>query len=63
MHKKIMTIFIFASFNLMNYLNYASEEKTLFPRDKVKVVCLENCVEYVRKYLDENVEVICVGTE
>ena len=29
----------------------------------VKVVYLENCAEYTRKYLDENVEVICIGTE
>ena len=51
----------FANFNLMNYLNYASEEKLLFPGDKVKVVCLENCVEYARKYLNEEVEIISIN--
>ena len=51
----------FANFNLMNYLNFVSTEKQLFPRDKVKVVCLENCVEYARKYLNEEVEIISIN--
>lgn len=26
-----------------------------------KVVCLDNCLEYVRKFLDEKVEVMCIS--
>ena len=49
----------FANFNLMQYINFQATSN-LFEGSKVKVVCLENCVEYVRKYLDKNVEVICI---
>lgn len=50
----------FANFNLMHYINFQATNY-LMNNTKAIVVCLENCVEYVRGYLDEKVEVICVG--
>lgn len=52
----------FANFELMNHINF---QVTDYLRDNRRsiVVCLENCVEYVRGYLDEKVEVICVSME
>ena len=50
----------FANFNLMQYINFQATSN-LFEGSKVKVVCLENCVEYVRKYLDKEVDLICVS--
>lgn len=50
----------FANFNLMNYINFQATSH-LMEGTKAKVICLENCVEYVRKYLDEKVGVICVS--
>ena len=52
----------FANFYLMDYINFQATDK-LMQGTKAKVVCLENCIEYVRKFLDEKVEVICVTTE
>ena len=52
----------FANFNLMHHINI---EVNSYLREgaNAKVVCLENCVKYVRKYLDDKVEVICVSVE
>lgn len=50
----------FANFNLMHYINFQATSH-LMEGTKAKVVCLENCVEYVRNYLDEKVEVICIS--
>lgn len=49
----------FANFYLMDYLNYLATDN-LHSDAKVKVVCLDTCIEYVRKYLDEKVEVTCI---
>lgn len=50
----------FTNFNLMHYINFQATSH-LMEGTRAKVVCLENCVEYVRKYLDEKVEVICIS--
>lgn len=50
----------FANFNLMHYINFQATNY-LMNNTRAIVVCLENCVEYIRGYLDEKVEVICVG--
>lgn len=50
----------FADFNLMHYINFQATNY-LMNNTKAIVVCLENYVEYVRGYLDERVEVICIG--
>lgn len=50
----------FANFNLMHYINFQAKNY-LMNNTKAIVVCLENCVEYVRGDLDEKVEVICVS--
>ena len=50
----------FANFELMNYINFQATNY-LMNNTKAIVVCLENCVEYVRGYLDERVEVICIS--
>lgn len=52
----------FANFNLMHYINFQATNH-LMNNTKAIVVCLENFVEYVRGYLDERVEVICVSME
>lgn len=50
----------FANFNLMHYINFQATNY-LMNNTKAIVICLENCVEYVRRYLDESVEVICLS--
>lgn len=50
----------FANFNLMHYINFQATNY-LMNNIKAIVVCLENCVEYVRGYLDKRVEVICIS--
>lgn len=45
--------------NLMHYINFQATNY-LVNNTKDIVVCLENCVEYVRGYLDKRVEVICL---
>lgn len=52
----------FANFYLMNYINFLSNDNLTLDA-KVKVVCLDCCVEYVRKYLDEKVEIVCLVTD
>lgn len=52
----------FANFYLMDYINFQATS-SLMESTKAKVVCLENCVEYVRKYLDEAVEVTCISVD
>ena len=49
----------FANFYLMDYLNYLVTDD--FHSDiKVKVVCFDCCVEYIRRYLNEKIEVNCI---
>ncbi len=50
----------FANFYLMDYINF-QVTSNLMEGTKAKVVCLDNCVEFVRKYLDDKVEVICIS--
>ena len=52
----------FANFYLMDYLNYLATDN-LHSDVEVKVVCLDTCIEYVRKYLNEIVEVICISVD
>ena len=52
----------FANFYLMDYINFLSSDD-LTSDAKVKVVCLDCCVDYVRKYLDEKVEIVCLITD
>lgn len=52
----------FANFYLMDYLNYLATDN-LHSDVEVKVVCLDTCIEYVRKYLNERVEVICISVD
>lgn len=52
----------FANFNLMHHINIRVNSY-LREGANAKVVCLENCVKYVRNYLDDKVEVICVSVE
>lgn len=52
----------FANFFLMDYINFQATSN-LMERTKAKVVCLDNCVEFVRKYLDETVEVTCIRVD
>lgn len=52
----------FANFYLMDYINFLSSDD-LTSDAKVKVVCLDCCVDYVRKYLDEKVEVVCISID
>ena len=49
----------FANFYLMDYLNYLVTD-TLTSDAKVKVVCFEHCRKYIRKYLDDGVDVIFI---
>lgn len=44
----------------MNYINFQTTSN-LMEGTKAKVICLNNCVEYVKKYLDGKVEVTCIG--
>lgn len=50
----------FANFYLMDYLNYLATDN-LHSDVEVKVICLDTCVEYARKYLDEKIEVVCIS--
>ena len=52
----------FANFYLMDYINFLSSDD-LTSDARVKVVCLDCCVDYVRKYLDEKVEVTCINID
>lgn len=52
----------FSNFYLMDYINFQATSN-LMEGTKAKVVCLDNCLEFVRKYLDEAVEVTCVEIE
>lgn len=52
----------FANFYLMDYINFQATSN-LMEGTKAKVVCLDNCVEFVRKYLDEAVEVTCISID
>lgn len=52
----------FANFYLMDYINFQATS-SLMEGTNARVVCLDNCVEYVRKYLDEEVEVTCVSVD
>lgn len=52
----------FANFYLMDYINFQATSN-LMEGTKDKVVCLDNCVEFVRKYLDEAVEVTCISVD
>ena len=51
----------FANFYLMDYINFLSSDD-LTSDARVKVVCLDCCVDYVRKYLDERVEAVCISS-
>ena len=50
----------FANFYLMDYLNYVATD-VLHSDIKVKVVCFYEDVEYIRKYLGEEIEIICIS--
>lgn len=52
----------FANFYLMDYLNYLATDN-LHSNVEAKVICLDTCVEYARKYLDEKVEVTCISVD
>lgn len=52
----------FANYYLMDYLNYLATDN-LYSDVEVNVVCLDTCIEYVRKYLNERVEVICISVD
>lgn len=52
----------FANFYLMDYINFQATSN-LMEGTKDKVVCLDNCVEFVRKYLDDEVEVTCISVD
>ena len=50
----------FPNFDLLRYLNHMENAREK-ERKHAKVVCIEPCEKYIKKYLDEKVEVICVG--
>lgn len=52
----------FANFYLMDYLNYLATDN-LHSNVEAKVIYLDTCVEYARKYLDEKVEVTCISVD
>ena len=52
----------FANFFLMDYINFQATSN-LMEGTKAKVVCLDSCVEFVRKYLDKAVEVTCISID
>ena len=52
----------FANFYLMDYINF-QVTSNLMEGTKAKVVCLDNCVKFVRKYLDDEVEVTCISVD
>ena len=52
----------FANFYLMDYLNYLATDN-LHSNVEAKVICLDTCVEYARKYLDEKVKVTCISVD
>ena len=51
---------MFADFSKIHWINYAVGSRD-FENVNLKVVCEENCIEYVRKFLDERVEIICLS--
>ena len=52
----------FVNYYMLHYINFEATSN-LFNGTKAKVVCLDTCIDYVRKYLDECVEVTCVSNE
>lgn len=50
----------FANFYLMDYLNYLATDD-LHSDIKVRVLCFDYSVEYIRKYLNEKIEVNCIS--
>ena len=52
----------FANFHIMRHINYVANDFWQ-ANCKSKVICFEPYVEYVRKYLHEDVEVVCVEVE
>lgn len=52
----------FANFYLMDYINFQATSN-LMEGTEAKLVCLDSCVEFVRKYLDEKVEVTCISVD
>lgn len=50
----------FLNFDLMHYINFVSSDRRLFGDVKSKMICLDNCIWEARKYLDKEVEVVCV---
>ena len=46
----------------MDYINFQATSN-LMEGTKAKVVCLDSCVEFVRKYLDEAVKVTCISVD
>lgn len=50
----------FVNFYMLHYINFQATD-SLFNGTKAIVVCLDICVDYIRKYLDECVEVTCVS--
>ena len=52
----------FANFHIMHYINFVANDY-LQANCKSKVICFEPYVEYIRKYLHEDVEVVCVEVE
>ncbi len=52
----------FADFAKVDWINYMATSGN-YNNVKLKVVCEENCVEYVRKFLDEKVEITCVSMD
>ena len=49
----------FANFYLIDYLNYLTTND-LHSDIKVRVLCFDYSVEYIRKYLNEKIEVNCI---
>ena len=52
----------FANFYLMDYINF-QVTSNLMEGTKAKVVCLDSCVGFLRKYLDDEVEVTCISVD
>ena len=52
----------FADFAKMEYINFMANRNECSDAE-FKVVCEDCCVEYVRKFLDEMVEVCCLEGE
>lgn len=52
----------FADFAKMDWINYMVNDRN-FSNVQLKVVCEDFCIEHVRKFLDEKVEVVCISVE